>query len=80
MKRGEAIAILRQILATRELQVNWVYLANSQSGECELGIKLESGNPACLEPIVENHHLSLRYDNEVIVVFRESKPILSSVR
>ena len=71
MKREEAIAILREIVANRVLRLNWVSLENRKPDCYELHIKPEIANADCLKPIVEKHNLALREVNGLLIIYGE---------
>ena len=71
MKREEAIAILREIVANRVLRLNWVSLENGKSDCYELYIKPEIANSGCLKPIVEKHNLALKEVNGLLIIYGE---------
>jgi hypothetical protein len=71
VKREEAIAILREIVATRVLRFNWVSLENGKSDCYELHIKPEITNSDWLKPIVEKHNLALKEVNGLFIIYGE---------
>lgn len=71
MKREEAIAFLKEVVANQVLQFIWVSLVNGKSGGYELHIKPEIEDLARLKPIVEKHNLALKEVDGLFIIYRE---------
>jgi hypothetical protein len=71
LKREQAIAILKEIVANQVLKFNWVSLVNGKTGGYELHIKPEIEGSTRLKPIAEEHNLSLKEVNGVLIIYRE---------
>jgi len=70
MDRGEAIALLKEIAAKREVTPSWVSLVNGKAGY-EVHIKPDVVDVASLRMIVEKHNLALKKVGGLLVVCEE---------
>ena len=70
VKREQAIAILREIVANQVLQLNWVSLVDGMGGY-EVHIKPEIEDSASLNSIVEKHKLAIKEVNGVLIIYKE---------
>ncbi|HEX9262160.1 MAG TPA: hypothetical protein VF893_06490 [Candidatus Bathyarchaeia archaeon] len=70
MDRREAIALLKEIAAKREVTPSWVSLVNGKAGY-EVHLKPDAVDVASLKLIVEKHNLVLKKVKGLLVVCEE---------
>lgn len=71
MKRENAVAILKEIMANRKIHFKESSLVNGKSGGYELHIESGAAIGTRLKPIIEKHRLALKEANGLFIVYKQ---------
>ena len=74
MKREQAVAILRDIMANRRIRFKLGSLVHGKSGGYELQLESDACaklDEACLKPIVEKNGLEMKEANGLFVIYKK---------